>query len=75
MEGSWEIVPLHASIVELLRKRGPTTGKMLFKEVKKLHKDLAWKEFGRALMRLEIRGLIHVYTTTRDRIAIELLER
>lgn len=75
MESSWEKVPLHTSIVELLRKRGPTPGKTLFKEAKKARKDLAWKEFGKVLMRLEIQGLIHVYATARDRVMIELLER
>ncbi|HID91094.1 TPA: hypothetical protein EYP44_03940 [Candidatus Bathyarchaeota archaeon] len=72
---SWETIPTHTAVVEVLKRRGAIADKALYKEIRRLYKDLSWREFIRTLMKLEIQGLIHVYATGRNRTMIELIRR
>lgn len=72
---TWDVVPTHTLIVDLLGGKGATDSKKLYKAAKKEIKDLSWREFNITLMRLEIHGLIHVYTTTKDQRMVELVKK
>ena len=58
----WREVPLHYVILEVLKKRNaPITDEDLYSEVKKsVNYEISYSDFLKALMKLEIRGLITV---------------
>jgi len=58
----WREVPLYYVILEILKKRNaPITDEDLYSEVKKsVDYEIAYSDFLKALMKLEIRGLITV---------------
>jgi len=65
----WREVPLYYVILEILKKRNaPITDEDLYSEVKKsVNYEIAFSDFLKALMKLEIRGLITV-TLIRENI-------
>ena len=76
MSRTWDARPLHTTIIEkLTRKRGSSTDSELFDEVKEFHKEISFREFNSALMRLEIFGLITVSNMTKKLRRVELTEK
>jgi hypothetical protein len=71
----WDIQPLHTTIVEFLqKKRGATIDVELFNTLKKSKKDLSFRRFNKTLMKLEIEGIIHVASLTKNKRHIELIK-
>ena len=61
-------------LIETLESRkGSLTGAQLLKLLKKLNGDLNNRMLNKALLRLELEGLIHVFTLTKNRRRIELV--
>ena len=74
MSRMWDARPLHTTILEkLTRKKGATTDLELFDEVKEFHKEISFREFNSALMRLEIIGKITVSNMTKNLRRVELI--
>jgi len=66
--------PLHTLLVEILESnKGSLIDSQLFKQLKKLSGGLDDRLFNKVLMRLELEGLIHVFTLTKNRRRIELV--
>lgn len=73
MSKLWAVQPLHTSIVEiLLKKRGSSTDTDLLSSLKKSYGELSLRELNKTLMRLEIDGIIHVSTLTKNKKHVEL---
>jgi len=69
-----EAKPLHTLLVEILdSNQGSLTDTKLFRLLKKSNSGLNERVFNKVLMRLELEGLIHVYTLTKTRRRIELV--
>ena len=74
MSNSLYTQPLHTIIVEFLqKKRGATIDVDLYNALKKKNKDLSFRRFNKTLMKLDIEGIIHVASLTKNKRHIELL--
>lgn len=72
MSKFWDAQPLYTSIVEALLKRGgEVTDTELYKALKRAHKDLSFREVNKALMRLEVDGVLHVFNLMKNKRRIE----
>jgi DNA-binding HxlR family transcriptional regulator len=73
MSKLWAVQPLHTLIVEaLLKKRGSSTDTDLLSSLKKSYGELSLRELNKTLMRLEVDGIIHVSTLTKNKKHVEL---
>jgi len=72
---TWKPYPLRTVVIELLQRKGATTDAELHNMVKEVHGDLGFNMLNKALMRLEIEGLIKVSALTRGKRRIELVKR
>jgi len=69
-----EAKPLHTLLIETLEShKGSLTDTQLLRQLKKLNGDLNNRMFNKVLLRLELEGLIHVFTLTKNRRRIELV--
>jgi len=67
--------PVWFIIVELLEKKGAINDDELFRAVKETYSDLSLSSFNKALIKLEIEGLIHVSSLTKSKKNIELIQK
>lgn len=74
-ERIWSPRPLHLAIVELLRKEGTLTDAELLKDLKDSFGELSSRELNKALMKLEISGLIRVSRLMKGKRSVELASR
>ena len=73
MSKLWDVQPLHTSIVEVLIKNGgSSTDTELLRALKKSYGELSLREMSKTLMRLEVDGIIHVSTLTKNKKRVEL---
>jgi hypothetical protein len=76
MSRMWDARPIYTTIVEeLTRKNGSSTDSELFDEVKGFHKEISFREFNNALMKLEIVGKITVSNMTKNLRRVELVRK
>jgi len=69
----WPPLPLYTSIVEtLIKKGGILTDTELFQSLQKSYEDLNFRELNKTLMRLELKGLIHVFKLTKKKRRVKL---
>ncbi len=61
-----------SKIVDLLERRGPQSLENIHKTLKKDMGELSRSELNRALMRMEIHGLVRVYRIPRGKHRVEL---
>lgn len=74
MSRLWDPTPIHTTIVELLeRMGGSSTDTDLYKELESYHEGLNFRAFNKALMKLEIGGIIRVASLTKKQRRIELI--
>ena len=72
---TWKPYPLSTVIVELLKRKGPTTDAELYDMVREVQGDLGFNTFNKELLRLEIRGVVHVSALARGKRRVEPLIR
>ncbi len=71
----WYSQPLYAAIVELLQKKQVSLiDTDLYEALKQDYEDLSFSIFNRALLKLEVQGLIHVYNLTKNKRGVELIK-
>jgi len=76
MSQPWGARPVYTAIIELLeKKKGALTDAELLKALKEMYGDLSLSAFHKALMKLEIEGLIHVSSLPKTKKRIELLRK
>lgn len=67
--------PIYLSIVETLQKKqGSITDLELYKGLKADDDNLSFTSFNKALMTLEIEGIIHVYNLTKNKRGVEFVK-
>ncbi len=71
---TWNPQPLSTIVIELLRRKGPTTDSELYDMVKEVYSDLGFNTFNKELMKLEIMGVIHVSSLARGKRRVEPLK-
>ncbi|MEM0217288.1 MAG: hypothetical protein QXM73_00860 [Candidatus Nezhaarchaeales archaeon] len=63
----WHPIPPEDLIIDMLRQRkGVARDKEVYKMVKAIYKDLSIKEFYKAVMKLELKGLISVSSISKS---------
>jgi DNA-binding PadR family transcriptional regulator len=67
--------PVWFIIVELLEKKGAMNDDELFRALKETYGDLSLSSFNKALIKLEIEGLIRVTSLTKSKKNIELIPK
>ena len=71
----WDSQPLHTTIVELLdKKKGVLTDGELYKDLKASPDELSLRTLNKALMKLEVDGIIRVFELTKNKKRIELIK-
>lgn len=72
----WRPEPLELIIMDVLKRRaGTIKDKELYEAVKKVVKDLSYKDFNKTLMRLELNGIISTSTIKKTIKNVVLLEK
>lgn len=67
----WRLIPLQQKIMETLRQLGSCTDDELLKALDKEEKNVTPEILSRALLQLEVRGLIRVLGAPKGRRKIE----
>ncbi len=62
------------TIVEFLGKKGPLTDIELYDLLKASYRDVGFRSLNQTLMRMEIEGKIRVFTLTKGKRRVELVE-
>ena len=72
----WRPEPVELIIVDTLRRKaGSAKDRELFEAVKKVVKDLSYRDFNRALMRLELNGIVNISTIKKTIKNVVLIEK
>ena len=75
MSKYWSSQPLHTLIIEVLQKKqGSTTDIELYKELLEVNEEISQGDMNEALMKLEVDGLIYVFSLTKNKNRIELVK-
>jgi hypothetical protein len=64
---------LESTIIEMLTKNGAQDFPSLLKSMKDRVQDMDEEDLNRALMNLEVRGILRVYSTAKDKQRVELV--
>ncbi|MEM2920949.1 MAG: hypothetical protein QXF26_01370 [Candidatus Bathyarchaeia archaeon] len=73
MSKYWKPQPLHTSIVELLnKKQGLMMDVELHKALLEVYGDLSMSDLNKALMKLEVEGILRVSGLTKSKRRVEL---
>ncbi|MFX1485690.1 MAG: hypothetical protein ACFFBS_01040 [Promethearchaeota archaeon] len=71
----WDLVPLRNAILNAIAKRqGILLDNELFTMLQKDFKDLSYTKLNKALMALEIEGVVHVSQITKTKRRIEVMK-
>jgi Fe2+ or Zn2+ uptake regulation protein len=63
-------------VLDTLQKKGSSpTDVELFYALKEQYDDLSFTAFNKTLMKLEIRGMVHVYNLTKNKRGVVLIKR
>lgn len=72
----WRPEPLELIIMDVLKRRaGTIKDKELYEVVKKVVKDLSYKDFNRTLMKLELNGIVSTSTIKKTIKNVVLIEK
>jgi len=75
LEKVWGPRPLHLSVMDAIKRKGPLTDDELLREMRNSKEDLSFRELNRILMKLELNGLVRVSRQTKGKRLVELVER
>jgi Fe2+ or Zn2+ uptake regulation protein len=76
MSKFWSPQPIHTLIYEVLeKKQGNITDADLYKALVDLDPSVSHADMNTALMKMEVDGLLHVYSLTKNKNRIELSKK
>jgi transcription initiation factor IIE alpha subunit len=76
MSGStWKVQPVYATVIEILVEKGSMTDTELFETLKAFYKEIGFDDLNKALMNMEVTGLISVSSLTKDRRLVQLKKK
>ncbi len=58
-----------------MRRKGPTTDRELYDMAKQVYDDLGFNALNKELMRLEIKGIVHVSALMKGKRKVELVQK
>ncbi|MCJ7505761.1 hypothetical protein MUP05_04765 [Candidatus Bathyarchaeota archaeon] len=70
---TWNSRPVNLAVVETLQKKGPIADLELLSELKDSYGDLSFRELNKALLRLEVQGLVRVTRLMKGKRRVELV--
>ena len=72
----WSPQPIHTLIYEVLeKKQGNVTDTDLYKALVDLDSSVSANDMNETLMKMEVDGLLHVYSLTKNKNRIELSKK
>ncbi|RLE48476.1 MAG: hypothetical protein DRJ31_07185 [Candidatus Methanomethylicota archaeon] len=72
----WRPEPIELIIVDILRRKaGSARDRELYEAVKKVVRDLSYRDFNRALMKLELNGIVNTSTIKKTIKNVVLVEK
>lgn len=72
----WSPLPIHTLIYEVLeKKQGNVTDTDLYKALADLDPSVSHADMNNALMKMEVDGLLHVYSLTKNKSRIEISKK
>ena len=72
---TWEPQLLYTSIMDILKRKGAMVDLELFEALKEKHEGMGFKDFNKALMRLEINGKLFVTNLMKGKRRVELVTK
>ncbi len=69
---TWDPHPLLLSIVESLQRKGALTDLDVLDEMKEIYGDISFREINKALLKLEVTGIIRVSRLMKGKRQVEL---
>ncbi len=73
MSKYWNPQPLHTLIIEALQKKhGTMTNTDLYKALTEINEEISLSNMNESLMKLEVDGLVHVFSLTKNKNRVEL---
>jgi DNA-binding PadR family transcriptional regulator len=72
---TWRPHPLDLTIVEVLEKKGAMTDTELLDLLRETHEYLGFGDLNKALMKMEVAGLVYVSSLTKGKRRIECVKR
>lgn len=74
---AWKAQPLHLAILDILERRGSITDAELLESLKNTsnYKDLSFNELNKALIKMEIAGIISVSSLTKGKRLVQLVKK
>jgi Fe2+ or Zn2+ uptake regulation protein len=73
MSKYWNPQPLHTLIIEVLQKKqGTMTDADLYKSLTEIDEEISLSDLNECLMKLEVDGLVHVFSLTKNKNRVEL---
>lgn len=72
---TWGPRPMSLVIVETLQRKGAMTDIELLSEMKDSYGDLSFRELNRALLKLEVTGVVRVSRLMKGKRRVELVEK
>ncbi len=72
---TWRPQPVYTAVIELLQRKGPMTDVELYNMIKDLHGELGFNVLNKELMKLELKGIIHVSALARGKRQVELVKK
>jgi Fe2+ or Zn2+ uptake regulation protein len=76
MSKHWSSQPVHTLIIEALQKKqGSATDADLYKALREGDEGVSQNDMNETLMKLEVDGLIHVFSLTKNKNRIELVTK
>lgn len=75
MSKYWNPQPIHTLIIEALQKKnGTMTGKELYRALTEINESISLSDMNESLMKLEVDGLVHVFSLTKNKNRVELVK-
>jgi len=74
MKKVWSSRPFQLALVEILEKKGAMTDIELYEELNKAFGEIGYEKLNKALMKLEIKGIIRVTKLMKGKRRVELIK-
>jgi Fe2+ or Zn2+ uptake regulation protein len=73
MNKVWGPRPLNLAVVEVLQRKGPLADSDLLDEVKETYGEISFRELNKALLKLELSGILRVTRLMKGKRRVELV--
>ena len=75
MSKIWYPQPLYVALIEIIQKKqGNIVDTDLYDELRENYEDLSFTDFNAALMKLDVKGIVHVYNLTKNKRGVEFVK-